>query len=450
MTAHRSPPGPVGPNSSGDAGDLTGASDNQRPDPMRLFGVVEGAERSSGDAWEREVRKSLADQAGHVRHSRLDLAGTAIARASRVRRRRSVVGMAAVLLGTLLATGVLLQDWGGDGGGGTEYGAITGQRDGVTESPTPEPEVGLATDQAVPIELSADVIGGGADGGLVLATSDGQQLDLGSVRQVDSAQQVGDGWAVVGGDPGTTRLWWVTGGREPVPVLTGMDAIVVQHGQVAWQRGALLSAGRLSANGELEAEVRTRAPQGDGEPVGFLDDAVLLSRTGSTGWDTWHPARGEYRPTWTDQVIRVYGPLPDGPAALGLVAESGDGGACLARLDEELVAKQVSCVSETLPPVGPAAVSPQGRWLLTSAPGDSLLVDLVDAFDPQKKQAAITGLEGPAGMAATPVWLGPDRVVFATANSLVQLWPDRLRAHAADAVQEIPLLGVAPVLVQPV
>jgi hypothetical protein len=423
---------------------------------MRLFGVVKGSARPSGGSrdWEHEVRKSLAAQAGQVRHSRLDLAGTAIVRAGRARRRRTVVGLAAVLLGTLLATGALLQDWTGDDpGGGGGYSAVTGQRDGSPPGPSPTPagEVGLAADQAVPDEVSADIVGGGADGGLVLATADGQRLDLAPIRQVDSAHRVGDGWAVVGGEPGITRLWWVAPDREPVSLLAGMDAIVVQQGQVAYQRGALLATGRLAGDGQLYDEVSTAAPQGDGEPVGFVNDAVLMSRTGSTGWDTWHPASGDYRPAWTDQVIRVYGPIADGPAAVGLVPpESGGGGACLARLDEELVASQVSCVTQELPADAQAAVSPQGRWLLTSAPGDAVLVDLADVFDPQRKAAAVTALTDVAGPAAAPVWLGADRVVFATDDSLIQLWPDRLRAGAADAVQQVPLLGVAPVLVQPV
>jgi hypothetical protein len=401
-----------------------------------------------------EVRTSLAGQAERVRYSRPDLAGTAIVRAGRARRRRTVVGLAAVLLGTLLATGALLQDWtADDAGGGSEYSAVTGQRDGVTPGPTPPPTegVGLAADQAVPDEVSADVVGGADGGGLVLATTDGQRLDLAPVRQVDSAHRLGDGWALVGGDPGITRLWWVTAGQEPRSLLAGMDAIVVQQGQVAYQRGALLATGRLSADGQLYDEVSTAAPQGDGQPVGFVDDSVLMSRTGSTGWDTWHPASGDYQPTWTDQVIRVYGPIPDGPAAVGLVPpEPGARGACLARLDKELVASQVSCVSEELPAEAPAAVSPQGRWLLASAPEDPVLVDLTDVFDPQRKAAAVTALTEVGGPAATPVWLGADRVVFATDDSLIQLWPDRLRAGAADAVQQVPLLGVSPVLVQPV
>jgi hypothetical protein len=405
---------------------------------------------------EHQVRSSLADQAGQVRHSRLDLAGTAIVQAGRARRRRNVVGLAAVLLGTLLATGALLQDWNGDdAGGGSGYSAVTGQRDGVTPGPTPLPppteEVGLAADQTVAAEVSADVVGGGEGGGLVLATSDGQRFDLAPARQVDSAHRVGDGWAVVGGDPGITRLWWVTADQEPRSVLAGMDAIVVQQGQVAYQRGALLATGRLSGDGQLYDQVSTTAPQGDGQPVGFVDDSVLMSRTGSTGWDTWHPASGDYQPTWTDQVIRVYGPVPDGPAAVGLVPpEPGAGGACLARLDEELVASEVSCVTQELPAEAPAAVSPQGQWLLASAPQDAVLVDLTDVFDPQKKAAAVTALTEVAGPAATPVWLGADRVVFATDDSLIQLWPDRLRAGEADAVQQLPLLGVAPILVQPV
>jgi hypothetical protein len=409
---------------------------NPEPAPARLFGVVEGEDR-----WEGEVREFLADQATRQRPARVDLANVAISRARRVRRRRAVFGLAMIVAGTVAATGVALHDWAGSGGG-PRYGVVSDLfEEQASPSETPEAPR-LALDRSMPGAVSADIIGEGVDGGLVLATAAGETLPLGPIRNVVSAQRVGRGWAVVSGEPGTARLSWVTPGSEPRALLGGMDAIVVAHGQVAWQRGVVLWAATLTADGQLAGRVSTAAPEGDGLPVGFVQEAVLLERTGSNGWDTWNPARGDYRPTWTDEVLKVYGSVD--PLAVGLVPpQPGSSGPCLAQLDTELQVAGVSCVPQALSPDRPGAVSPQGRWLLNG----SLLVDLGEAFGGQRERA-VTEVASESTV-TTPVWLGPDRVLFATADSLVQLWPDRLRAGDPDAVEQIPLSGGSLSVVQP-
>jgi hypothetical protein len=424
--------------------------DNPEPRSPRLFGVAQGDE-----AWEGEVRRLFADRADRARHPGTDLAGTAISRARRARRRRNVIGLATVVAGTMLATGVLLHDWRGEGtrsGDESEFEVIS---EGTDEDRTPpaDPRPRLAIGRALPVASAADVIGTATTGGLVLTTAGGETLPLGPIREVVSAHRFGEGWAVVSGGWGTARLWWVSTGREPVALLAGMDAIVFGHGQVAWQRGVVLSAASLSGDGQLVGQVDTTAPRGGGRPVGFLHGSVLLERTESTGWDTWRPGQGDYRPTWTDEVVRVYGPLPDGASSVGLVeTRAGTEGSCLARLDAELGVDGTSCVTtQELPADGPAAVSPNGQWLLTggTAPAGSMLVDLPTAFGGQPDQAVTALAEAPVTSTA-PVWLGPDRVVFATADSLVQLWPDRLRAGADDAVEQIPLHGATALVITPV
>jgi hypothetical protein len=426
--------------------------DNRESRPARLFGVAQGDE-----GWEGEVRRLLADQASGVRHPANDLAGPAISRARRARRRRHVIGLAGVVAGTVLATGVLMHDWRVAGTSSdsdeSEFGVVS-ELSGEQPSPLPEERPRLAMGHAMPVSMSADLIGAGTTGGLVLATADGEQIDLGPIREVSSAHRFGRGWAVAGGGQGTARLWWVTAGQAPLALLAGMDAIVVGHGQVAWQRGVMLSAASLSEDGQLVGRVSTTAPYGDGYPVGFLHDSVLLERTESTGWDTWHPAQGDYQPTWTDDVVRVYGPLADGASSVGLMAtQPGIEGSCLAKLDAELVVAGTSCVTtQELPPDAPAAVSPDGQWLFSggSQPAGSLLVDLDIAFDGQPDQAVTAWAEASPAAVAVPVWLGPDRVLFATGDGLVQLWPDRLRAGDDGAVERIPVAGGAPLVVDPV
>lgn len=395
------------------------------------------------DRWEGEVRQFLADQAARQRPPGADLAGAAIGKARRVRRWRGLAGLAMIVAGTVAATGVALHDWGG-AGGGARFGVVSDLfEQQPPASPTPEAPR-LAIDESLPAVVSADLVGDATNGGLVLATASGETLSLGSIRRVVSAHRFGQGWAVVSGDPGTARLSWVTKGAEPRALLAGMDTIVVGHGQVAWQRGVVLSAATLTADGRLANRVSTAAPQGDGLPVGFVQEAVLLERTESTGWDTWHPARGDYRPTWTDHVLAVYDSVD--PLAVGLVKpEPGSPGPCLARLDTELeVAGDRACVPQPLSPDQPGAVSPQGQWLLNG----SLLVNLGEAFGGAPDRAVTEVAGGPQPL-TTPVWLGPDRVLFATADSLVQLWPDRLRQGDPGAVEQIPLYGNSPSIVQP-
>jgi hypothetical protein len=421
------------------------AADNLEPAAPRLLDVAEG------DRWEAELRRSLTERAGRVRPSGVDLAGAVIARARRVRRRRQAAGLAAVVMGTVLATGVWWHDSRPEEGNGARFEAVTDLAEAPVagdESPPVQPPQ-LATDQAVPATVSADVIGDGTDGGVVLATDEGQVLDLGPIRQVVSARRIGDGWAVVSGGTGTARLWWVQPDRRPVALLAGMDAVVVDRERVAWRRGAVLSAATLSPDGELTQRVSTAAPEGDGLPVGFVGGVVLLTGTDPGGWDTWDPARGDYRPAWTRDVIRVYGTLPDAATAVALVPpEPGAEGSCLARLDAKLVASQVRCVPETLPADGPAAISPEGRWLVTGSVADALLVDLAEAFGawPERAVVPVAGVPGPA---TTPIWLELDRVLFTTSDSLVQVWPDRARAGGPDAVDEIPLRGTQLLVVQP-
>ncbi|HEY8473095.1 MAG TPA: hypothetical protein VIL37_10745 [Natronosporangium sp.] len=399
---------------------------------------------AEGDDWEAEVRRLLADEAARPRPTRADLAGVAITRARRVRRRRGVIGFAMIVIGTVAATGVALHDWRG-GGESSEFGVVSElAEDQLPADPSPDEVPELAIDVSIPVRLSTDLVGDGTTGELVLATAHGQTIPLGPIEDVSAAYRFGEGWAVVSGQPGTTRLWWVTGQEEPRPLLAGMDAIVVGHGQVAWQRGVILSAATLTADGQLADRVSTAAPRGDGLPVGFVQEAVLMERTGSTGWDTWHPGHGDYRPTWTDDVLEVYG--SPSPSTVGLVPPlPGADGPCLAQLDIELEVDGVSCVPEQLSPDAPGAVSPRGDWLLNG----SLLVDLQKAFSGARDEA-VTEVADAAPAVTTPVWLGPDRVLFRTEDSLVQLWPGRLRDGAPDAVEQIPLYASPPWIVQPV
>jgi hypothetical protein len=358
-----------------------------------------------------------------------------------------VLGLASVIAATVLATGGLLHDWQGPGSG--DVGLATGRIGGpVTAAPEPEP-ARLASHPDLASELAVDVIGEAAAGGLVLATGDGRTLDLGPISKVVSAHRVGDGWAVVSGHPGTTRLWWVSAGERPVSLLAGMDSIAIDGERVGWRRGSLLFAATLSGQGELAERVTTTAPDGDGHPVGFVGQAVLLARSEPAGWDIWQPAAGDYQPAWTGRVIRVYGELAGGQAALGLVPpEPGASGPCLAELDpgRGLAPARAGCLPGGLSAAGPAALSPRGRWLITTQEGaGTVLVDVTAALAEQPSAVTeVPDLPAPAG---PPVWVDPEQALVPTADSLVRVVPEQLFAGVTELVA-LPATGM--VVVEPV
>jgi hypothetical protein len=408
-------------------------SDNQPHRSSRQLDVA-----PDGKGLEEAVRRSLAGQAAGVRPSGADLAGVAVARVRRLRRRHTLLGLAVLVVATVVASGVLL-DWSADRR--DRYAPTTTELllDAPTTAPArPHEPARLAADGELPAELSAELIGAGT-GGAVLAGADGNVVGLGQIGQVVAAHRIGAGVAVVSDAGGVRRLWWVESEQGLRLVLTGLDAVVVEGARIAWRRGVLLATETLSADGALSGRVVTTAPAGGGLPVGFLGDAVLLA--GEQGWDTWNPAGGAYQPTWSTRVARVYGAQPDG-VPVGLVPDpSGGGGSCLARLvvEPELAPADSGCVATSLTPDRPAALSPDGRWLLAVGDGATVLVDLTAPAAGAERLVE----EAPAPV-ATPVWLAADRVAFvAVGSTLVQLWPDGPR------VELYPLAGDPPVLVQP-
>lgn len=411
-------------------------SDNQPHRSSRPLDVAPDG-KSLGEL-EQAVRRSLADQAAGVRPSGADLADVAVARVRRLRRRHTLLGLAALVVATVVASGVLL-DWSADRN--ERYAPTTELLldAPTTAPPRPQESARLAADDGLPAELSAQLIGAGAGGGAALAGADGSVVGLGQIGEVVAAHRIGAGVAVVSDAGGVRRLWWVESERGLRLVLTGLDAVVVDGARVAWRRGVLLATETLSPSGELANRVVTTAPAGGGLPVGFLGEAVLLA--GEQGWDTWNPAAGAYQPSWSSRVAQVYGLQPDG-VAVGLVPDpAGGGGSCLARLvvEPELAPAETGCVATSLTADRPAALSPDGRWLLAVADGATVLIDLT--APPAGAERLVE--EAPAPV-ATPVWLAADRVAFlAGGGDLVQLWPEGPR------VERYLLSGDPPVLVQP-
>ncbi len=430
--------------------------DNHGEALARLYGVAE-------DAWEAKIRRTLAEQAAQVRTSRVDFAGAAVARAHRVRRRRmlSLVGTAAAVV---TAAGVLVS-YGLPGGAPVpSYTTLFGDAHLATAEPDPDGDpltgaVSLAADLAVSLVVATEA------GEPAVVSPEGTAQTLDPVAGVVSAYRMGEGWAVVDGDPGAHGLWWVTPGSEPVPLLSDLDAIVLGDGRVAWQRGSTLSTAALTADGRLTGQADTRTPA-KVELVGFAGDAVLLSQDHGARWDVWPPAGGDYRPAWTEEVARVFGVAPGGETAIGLAApRPGDPGPCLVRLRVASgLAVTARACPDSLPDLGPGTLSPTGRWLVAAATparrgliaGSTVVVVDVPAVFGDRAPPAGTARMDPVAvvpLAGAPasrhhlVWSAPDEAVLATAGSLVWLAPQRVLAGEPEAIDEVPLGGSAPLLV---
>lgn len=415
--------------------------------------------------WDEQLRRSLAERASQAPVPRADLAGDVLARAGRIRRRRSLSGMAVVVVATLVFGGLLTHSL-HPGGEGTGMQPVTGVAGDPFRFPTaPDPE--LVEDAHLPQALSADLVGEGVSQAPVLATAAGDLIGLPGVGGVVSAHHVHGGWVLISGAPGTLRLWWVAGtGEAPVSVLSGMDALVVRQDRVAWQRGRQLTTGVL-VGGQVTDRATTILPEDEIVLADVVGPTVVLRRVSSepsNAWDVWHPQRGDYVPTWDEDIQWIYGPVGTDGHALGVVpppeadptgAGSASSAACLAWWDlsappgQELVSVRTSCLPQRLPGTGSGAVSPDGRWLLAGSADGVLLVDLdVLAEQPNDPETVIV-LEEVPELTGNPVWLDAQQAVLLTDGALIRVWPARVAASLPDPVERFPLTGSLPVLVQP-
>jgi hypothetical protein len=393
---------------------------------------------------ECEVRRCLRREAATVLPSGADLASRSVEAGRRRHALQGVVGLAAVAVATALAAGALPY---------SPDPHLPPPQLGFAY-PEPDPAVTatphvwqLAELHALATDASVAVVGDRGDGRLILVTADGTGTGLGRLRDVISAHQVGEGWAVVTGAE-RRNLWWVENHQQrPLLVLSNLDAVAVDRSGVAWRRGPVLSAARLSPGGALEEQVDTRV-DGRVDPLGFLGGAVLLGHTGTdselVGWDVWWPVSGAYVPGPTEGVDRVFGVLPGEGTAVGLAAVTGQPCLALLQVGNGLAVEATICMPG-LPGVGPAALSPDGRWLLGTgaASGDgstgAVLVDLDAALaGDQHAATAVSGVPAPVGR---PVWPGPGSAVYLSTAGAVRVWPERVMSGAPEPTEVLAIPG---------
>jgi hypothetical protein len=428
---------------------------------------------------EQAVRRSLAGAASGVRPTGADLAGRAAAVGRRRRRVRGAGSALAIVATTMVASGLVLHH----------------------PEPTINPYLGIAVVDPVPHPTDADIpapapaarpmpaldghagrIATAANGtGLVLSTGQGSDIDLRHVRGVVSAHRIGDGWAVVtgGNHPG---LYWLTAQNSPTLLLSGADTVVLERERVAWRRGSTLSVATISATGRLEQRTDRELAGAAEAPVRFLGDRVLLGVSppkadpGAGVWGVWRPGDDEVGVTTV--VVEVFGALPDGRDAVGLVPVSGQ--TCLATLDaaQALRVGRTACLP-LLPAAGyTAALSPDGRWLVGTAdapaggPGPSpevpdgvvvvdgagspagarvtrmvtVLVDLFAAFSGAAD--AVTEVHGVPGPTGRAVWPDSATVLYPADGAVVRLAPEQWLAGSSGAVEVLAHGGDSLVLVE--
>jgi hypothetical protein len=395
---------------------------------------------------ERALRRCLRRQAAGVRPSGADLAGRSLRSGRRRRALGGTAGLAAVILLTVLASGVLLH--GSERASPAPVRGFAYPVSGLDQLPPlmSDPVVPeLGTERQVLLDAPVGLVGRDEAGRLLLVSGSGRVVDLRYLSSVTSAHPVGDGWAVVAGGQRAT-LWWVDARQRPRLVLGSLDGLAVDGSRVAWRRDNVLSAARLSHAGELEQQVDTSVADRGVDPYGFVGDRVLLAHIGPerelAAWDTWRPDTGAYVAGPAAGVEWVFGALPGGEAAVGLAPVAG--APCLARLDAQrgLAVEVTACLPE-LPAAGPAAISPDGRWLLGSTEvggdgaGSPLLVDLTAAFDGDAGAVrVVTGAPGPVG---SPIWTGIGSAAYLSGTGAFQLWPELVLTGAPGAVESLDL-----------
>ncbi|MCW6007538.1 hypothetical protein K1W54_23760 [Micromonospora sp. CPCC 205371] len=418
--------------------------DNLEPGPARPFGVTP-------DDLERALRDSFASataEVAPVRHA--DPASTAIRRAKRINRRRSIAGTALVAAATVaVAMGVIqlrppAERHAGPAWVGDLYPSILRSGDPTpTRFDQPDSSDDMRRQElALGDELPVDVVVTSH-----LQTASGKVVDLAPLGTVTQAHRADGGWLMVGvQQTGRSALWWVSPDGSTRELLPPVEAVVLANDglRVAWLDGARLFSASV-VRGEVSGAQQSAALT-QGLPVSFLGRAVLMARTRDSGADeyaVWWPDGGEtFKPTWNGTTVGIYGPLPDGHTVVGQVMQGQGERACLALLDARnaLTVLKTACATR-LKRDGAGTVSPDGRWLVADAETANLaaLVDLGGAF--KQRTTAATRYAGPP-LSGEPVWTDANTVVRADRDGLVRVEADELAVDQAKGVEQLAVPGM--------
>ncbi|MGC4853976.1 hypothetical protein ACLQ24_11380 [Micromonospora sp. DT4] len=386
------------------------------------------------DQLEGAVRETLSHQVAVTRPLTADLAGQAIRRANRIRRRRAGAGVA---LG--VATAVLI------GAGMTQLADGSG-RQGPPIVVIGDPD--LSARPLASVSIAPPPPPPGAPAGLILAgtliDADGKRLPLPGIGSAERAHRLPDGGGllVVGAPTAAGRALWVAQDDGLVQVLlagAGQIVLAPDATQVAWRDGGdLFVAGVVGT--QLIGTVRIPVPDG-AQPVRFVGNSVLVRLDPDRpGHALWRPGAEKLTAVPEQDTLNVYGALPDG-RLVGQVAGNSSDGTCLALLDPKRALKAVRTCGTQLSSDGAGGMSHDARWLLVNGKvgvtDRSLLVDL--------QQLGTTLNAVPAGPAVSGAiaWTGESDVSYLDSSGrLVRV--DVKRVRAGEQAEPVPVAGLQP------
>ncbi|MGH3737356.1 MAG: hypothetical protein ACRDT6_17340 [Micromonosporaceae bacterium] len=319
---------------------------------------------------EEQLRATFEEQLTEL-PATVDPAGTAIAGAGRVRRRRTVALAAAAVVAVLaVAAGV----------------GLIGARDNAQPAPPATPPAKTVP----PVEVLT---------GDTLRLTDGRTLRLPGIGDADDIEIVrGAGGWVYRGD----KQHWFMSVNGVSSRLDGSGYLFSPDGtRLAWTTDSGVHTGHIAGD-RIVTDRSTRVPDAPAaEPVAWLGGKLVIASIccggdgGSDGWyDMWDPAAGAFVPDPTP-VAQLEGFIPrDAPVRDGTVYAVGSTGdrICVLALDPVRHFRTVHKVCDIADVTAESLLqpSPDGRWLLVAEanPAEFTVVDLT------RDAAPLTGCDG--------------------------------------------------------
>ncbi len=391
---------------------------------------------------EKALRESLAARVA-TPPALDDPAGRAIRRGqARLRRRRAASGAAALVLFSGLLSGAVagrrawLLEQAGERGGPPAAAARV-------DEPAPPPVVdvtpfatgtgGAATSRA-PVGGSASRLRTAVEPdvrvGNAVFTAGGERIDLGGSAPVTAVYRVPAGLVYLGDGLRLQRT------HTQSVFLTGRPdgwALSPDGTRLAYAADEYLTVGDLTDRG---LTVRVAVPIDRGvTPVAFAGDKLVLARGGQFDFMN---VDGGYSPTWSRDVLAVYGARSGRLAGLVRSGES----ACLAELSFKpagLAVERVGTCRFKLTAGLGARLSPDGRWLAVPGVAGVSLVDLDAAFaagravDRAKGSTTKVIIACPGLADPPPAWLSGSTLATANAKG-----PLRCRTDGGSQAAALP------------
>jgi hypothetical protein len=376
---------------------------------------------------EDELRDTFATRVRHPPAVQ-DVADRAIRAGGRIRRRRTALSAAAVVVSVVLA------------GAGATVVADTQRADtGVHVPPPSGPALPGSARPTIDVLFANEII-----------TSDARSIKLAGLPPARRAYRIDEGWLVqtFSSERQSYGLYLVDLDERVTHLVDGRQIVVSPDGtQVGWSKDGTVSVARLG-HGRLSG---TRKTTGTGSlgPVGFVAEGILLGGAPPGGdvvrYDMWFPGMGKYR-AGPQRVGRTFGPTADGKLLFGLVGEKKP---CLAEIDpNSLRAIRSACVPG-LTPNDAVFPSPDGRWLAVAGPDRVDLLDLSRIWKLPAVTKSWPGLWAVAVADGNGAWLDAGTFVLGLRQATVRLSltePDTLtydyiRLDDSETVVVIPRLG---------